>query len=267
MMNSKTLKFVALTLILATATSFTPAVTFAATNNNTKVVNKSIDVKKSGKSNFKIWDKNLAHVMYTYDEDGKSYKVVESMDSKLTNGNSKIYVKNIETGDYELDSTLTTTVGNGKVTIKTTDVKTNNTTTDSLDLSAKNLNKMKQQGGIHLDYREPDENLTDWEYSAPFFGSSRIKRYTLIAVTGVIAGVIGSLGTPISGGASGAIGAVAGAIVADEIPLVFWGQDVFYKYIIGTSTPGAERSLTTFYSDSGRNNQIGDTIVNEYYSD
>jgi hypothetical protein len=117
-------------------------------------------------------------------------------------------------------------------------------------------------------YDEDSPELTDWQYSTPQFGSNKITRYTIVAVTSALGGVLSTLG-PVTAGVSAALAGVAGMIVSDEIPIVYYAQDVFYKFLIDTDPPlpRAERTMTTFYSDSGRTQQIGDTVVYEYYCD
>ena len=56
--------------------------------------------------------------MYTYTENGKEFKVVESLNENLTEVISEVLVKN-EEGIYELQSEIETTVSNGEMIIET----------------------------------------------------------------------------------------------------------------------------------------------------
>jgi len=111
-----------------------------------------------------------------------------------------------------------------------------------------------------------DDELTDWQFSTSSTGSNDISRYTIVAVTAVLGETISSIGAG-AAGVSVALAAVAGMIVSDEMPRVYYYQEVYYKFLIGTDPPlpRAEETVTNFYLDSNRTNQIGDTVYYEYY--
>ncbi|MBV4429682.1 hypothetical protein [Clostridium tyrobutyricum] len=281
--NKKLIAFT-LTSFIASGLVIPSTTAFAATKDNTKVLstselNNSKSVVKTGKSNFKVLDSNLSNIEYTYDKDGKSYKVLEKINSQLTDGQSEIYVKN-QNGEYELNSKIITTVRDKKVTFTTTDVKGKIVNTDSVD-----LNELANQGKIDLNNAEStgsknintssavrvsiaktaSSSLTDWKHSKQNFGSNIIARYTIVGVTAVLCGVIGTLGGAVTAGVVSGLSAVVGMIVSEEIPRVYYGQDVYYKYIKGTYLPRAERTWTTFYSDSARKHKIKNTVMYQYY--
>lgn len=114
-------------------------------------------------------------------------------------------------------------------------------------------------------------SLTGWQYSRTIFSSTRIKKYTMLFVIGAMAGVIGytySI-TAASAAAIPGVSGIASSIVSDEIPNVYYGQDIRYKYVLGVPTPlpRAESTTTWFFSDKARQYGLGDKkpIISEYY--
>lgn len=109
-----------------------------------------------------------------------------------------------------------------------------------------------------------DDELTDWEYSTSSTGSNKIERYTVNAVTALLEEIISSRGISATAADTFA-GSVVNQIVSEEIPVIYYYHEVYYRYLIDSDPPlpRAERTVTTFYS--GRNNQIGETIEYENY--
>ena len=70
------------------------------------------------RTNFYLVNSELGNMIYTYDEDGKSYRVEEQISFDMTSSESSVYVKS-EDGNYELDYTSSTFVEDGDVNIVT----------------------------------------------------------------------------------------------------------------------------------------------------
>lgn len=221
----------------------------------------------TGRKNVNIIKLDNNSAIYTYEENGKSYKVIESITDNFDYVSSKIYVLN-NSGDYILDSTIITEVKNGIITVSTT--KNGNTVVEKSNLTSSFTSNMSRKESNIQEYslEYPYEDLTSWEFSGTFKGSDRIKKYTLLAVTAVIANIVNGLGGGIlSSSAVTAVSTVAGAIISDDIPVIYYTQDVYYKYIkdMPTKLPRAEKTITVFYSDKDRTDKI-EKVTNEYYA-
>ncbi len=282
MKNKKIKKIIAIALIAATTIEVIPTTkVFAATKEtnltiNTNDINVLSEDFSTGKSNFVLLDDSLDNMEYTYDKNGNSYKAIESLSESLDEGKTEIYQKN-ETGDYEIVSTTLLNVSDGKIKTKTKDEKTNEVKKEEYKLkdlvetkSVTKLNKLEED--INADQPRVKRSatlLTEWQYTTSIFSSNKIKKYTMTFVIAALAGTIGYFFTTTAAAAAGISGltAIAEAIISDEMPIVYYGEDVYSKYILGLDPPlrRAERSLTSYYTDKSRKHKIDDTVVNEYY--
>ena len=60
------------------------------------------------------------HLVYTYEQDGNSFKVVEDFSKGLTEGNSTVYILN-PNGDYDVFYTQEVSAGSDEVVVTFTD--------------------------------------------------------------------------------------------------------------------------------------------------
>lgn len=269
----KLFKIIALTLSMAVGLVIMSPVEKAKADTNNK------------RTNFQFISRELDNTVYTYDENGEHYKVVEKGNKDLNYVDSKIYKKDVN-GEYQLDYTTVTeivdgiakfeTTKNGQTSIETMDLKLSYNEQKSSNKARSFLNNVELNGGgLITPYSDaPGGGGTDlgpWEYNGTFYNSTRIVRYTVIAVTAVLAAVMApALGGSIyASGASAAVGAIAGDIVSEYISIVYYKRVVYYRHLTlssGMKVPRAERTTTTVYRDSSRTSVIRGSVTCEYYS-
>jgi hypothetical protein len=240
-------KITALVLTVSMAITALPSSIYAATpvGNNASVK----EVVSQGKQNLTIINNDLQNMIYTYDKDGCSYKVEEKFNEDLTNGYSTVYVLN-DKNKYEIEETIKTTNENGIV--KVIYNSNNGTETQALDLNeVKAKMKTNSSQGISLN------SISDWTYNGTFNSSTRIARMTVSGVATVLAGIIGgTIKGKLGAQVSATITSVAITFVTDELPLLFYTQEVYCKWADGTYIKIAERVNTSVYSDSGRRSLV-----------
>lgn len=225
---------------------------------------------KSGtvsRSNLVMLSTDLNHMKYTYDENGKSYKIIEEFDENLKDIESKVYEKN-EQGNYELHSTIETVIEDGIVSVTTN--QDGKLTTETQDLNPL-INSLKQDSEVKevtLNLTSEETMLTNWRYTGEVRGSTRFPRYTIAGITATLGTfVAAAVAGPLSQATIAGLTTVATIVFTDLIPLVYFQQSVYYKYILNTNPPlpRAEMTNTYFYLDSARTDQIGKMVSHEYY--
>lgn len=280
MKKKKLSKIIICTLLAATVSElYIPTeYTFAETENKYE---ETIDFNTNnnsytGKSNFVMVSNSLDNFEYTYDKNGKSYKVKEKINETFDEGETRVYEKK-ESGDYELVSTIFLTRTDDSIKQKI--IENDNITyqedklSDIIDVKFEVVDSNK----IISEKYKPNSirassSLTGWQYCTSIFSSTKFPRYSMTSVTATICGLLGyAFAGPVVAGVVSGVSALAGIIISDEIPLVYYGQDVYHKNIIGTDPPlpRAEKTITWFYSDSRRKYEIGDEnpIIFENYAE
>ena len=233
----------------------------------------TIDELTTGKTNVVILDANLNHTEYTYEKDGKLYKAIETLNDSFTKGSTKIFQKNND-NTYDLICTSLLSVNDESINLKTTV----NGQSVNEEFKLEDLVKdFKTDRTINLETNQKTQlfstrssSLTGyWDFATEYSSSTRIKRYTTTFVTAALTAVLSyyfGASAAATAGISG-LGGVVGQVVSDEIPLVYYDQNVFYKYALNTDPPlpRAEKTDTWFFSDKARKNSISGKVTCEYY--
>lgn len=196
----------------------------------------------------------MQNMEYTYIDNGKTYKVIETANADLTYVYSEIYAKN-STGDYTLEYSTITEVNESSICV--TKRKNGETTQNTIDL--------KQIEGSAAKYNSTQDiksysipPISDWEHHSTLNYSYRIYTYTLVAVTAVVTGVAAAAGGAFISG----LASVVSYIIDDHIPKVWYTQYIYRKWRKWPNPPWevvAEWSATFHYSDSERTDYIGYT--------
>ena len=231
------------------------------------------------KESFVIHNSDPNNTIYTYTENGKEYRVVESSNEDLTKVDSNIYVKN-KKWKYELESKINSTIENNEVIVKTQSKGISKEKIEVFELDSLGeyipdeiLNDVPNETTSEITpFRIIEDNgLTSWYYAGTFKYSNIIAKATLSLVVAIITnvalpGLASAAGVALSATAKTAISNIAGQIVSYGVSVIYYSQVVHYKYLIGTDLPRAERTATSVYRDSSRTQKIGNTVVSEYYS-
>lgn len=272
MKSKKIISALAIALVSTIGIStITPSKTaFASTRNN---ISQSNDASANNKNNFKFLKNDYGDIEYTYDNDGKSYKVVEKFEKDFSHGTSNIYEKNND-GSYILSSTIeTTSSGEDTITLTTTDLKTNSTKSKIINVndvveSSKvtknnNVNNCESPNINLMSYG--NSQLTDWSYSTTYSYDLRVANYTAGAISALLFKHISKLGGAVTSDIGTLLSYAAGVIISEKLPKVYEEISVYYKYAKGTNLPRAERSYTQVYKDSSRTSKIGGMMKYDYY--
>lgn len=259
--------------------SFVLICTIISTTFSTKVLaidsQKQTDINLSSyseqykKENFELIEDNIYNkVIYTYEENGKKYKVEERASQDLSEVNSQLYVMNA-LGEYVLEKNIKT-----KFIVEKQNENLKSSTVIKAELSENgecidiqyiplmndNLNEFEYQDNT-IDVKEVP--TYKWVYDGFYQGNTKIVRYT---VTGVVA-LLGTIaGVAVGGGFATQVAinvatAIAYQVVSDNIPLLWWSSNIWrYRMYNGIFwVDVGNKELTYFYSDSNRT-QLIDSI-------
>ena len=144
------------------------------------------------------------------------------------------------------------------------------------EINSEKENKINKLNNFSLDnFKMLDEarisrtkiETTNWKYSQTLKTSSKIKKYTLLAVTAVITtAVTYSFLGPVGSAAANGISVIAQAIISDNIPNV-WITHVFYlKFMSGTYMAVGEKKVTSVYKNSARTKRIKSPVTTYYWN-
>ncbi|MCC0686179.1 hypothetical protein [Clostridioides sp. ZZV14-6345] len=243
-----------LALSIVTAVVINPFGSIANAMSSNEVGNQYESIEKA---NFKILSDDLDNIIYTYDEQGTSYRVEEKVANDFSSVKSTIYEKNNK-NEYVISSKLETTISDNEVTLKTQE--DNNITTEVVPLS----DLITVNGEPTYD-DSMAKNRDTWTYNQTLKTSSKFLTYTLGAITAVITTAVSfKLG---EGGKllAAAISSVAQKVISDNIKQVYYKKDFYYTYYQNTILPRGEKVISKAYKNSGRTQQIGKTMTDYYY--
>lgn len=154
------------------------------------------------------------HLVYTYQENGQQYKVVEDADADFMNVYSTIYIMNSEGNYVETESQVLNVQPDGNCLLTSTDVQGNSKISQIDTIKpAESINTSKEavEASITRDYIDPGTG--EW-ITKTWDGSSYIYNMTVTAIGAVIGAAIG-----------GKVGAFIGAIATE-----YFRKDAEYAY-------------------------------------
>lgn len=200
-------------------------------------------------------------VIYTYEQNDKSYKVEETLkyNDNNTEIESNIYQETLPE-QYTLVETLNTTVN--KIS-ETSDVEVTVRQNDKIVAhdfiyvkNAQVSNEIKDDATITPTANYP---IYEWRYQGMFYGNTKIIRYTVSAIITVLATAVGFKTASIGGTiVANALGDIAKNVILDHIPLVYWKMQLWDYYMNNSITWHyvGNKSKAWFYSDSKLTNLL-----------
>lgn len=232
------------------------------------IINNTVNVyaETTGeKTNFKILTNENEKIIYTYDENGKSYRVEENINPETSKVDSIVYVVS-GNGKQIPVSTIETTLENDSITIKTTEKNETITETFNLDtLIQTNVNKSNIVTPFANEIGA-GSGATNWQYSGTIKSSTNIAKYTVGAVRVAIQTIAAAKSATLMQTTAIAVcGYIAGVIVESRIPTVYYTKEYYSSFYVGTTRMAGEKVLSSFYSDSARKNKI-DTAIDFYWN-
>ncbi|MDW2796100.1 hypothetical protein RZO55_00675 [Clostridium boliviensis] len=243
-------------------TSFNSTIAFAATNETNQEMNQSLLSLKKSNFNYLEGKPGDTHLVYTYESNNDKYKVIENASDNFEKVNTTIYVENTE-GVFVKYATQTLTINNFTSTLSTNE--NGYVTTEKQDLSSVKKSELLNNNfissalasGSYQGYK-----VSNWKQISTTNSSTRITNYSATAVFAIIAYIAADGATEgLSGAVVAAISAVAGKIIDEAIPIVYYRQIYSEKKLI--NPPLALRNfvvgskwLTYFYSDKSHSQFI-----------
>lgn len=216
-----------------------------------------------GRKNLLVVSDDIENFIYTYTENDIEYMVKEKSTEDYKHIESKIYVKN-ESDDYKLTETRTFDMNDGYITNQITNVNTR-----KVEIKKDNISELiiSEDSKPALTNAKSSGSTTGWKYSQTLKTSTKIKKYTLLAVTSIITSAVTySFLGPVGTTAANTINTIAQAIISDNIPNV-WIKHVYYlKFLSGTSLAVGEKKITTVYSNSARTKRIKSPVTTYYWN-
>ncbi|MBA4701686.1 MAG: hypothetical protein H2212_19915 [Ruminococcus sp.] len=211
------------------------------------------DTKLDNKTNFNFISTDFDNVEYTYEEDGSSYKVLESMNESLDHIHTRIYIK--VGSEYELLEEYDTTVQKeNEDTIKVIKNEAGQVTEEIINIGGFTTNTDSDMVA-EADSTLPGVARAGWEFVTFYTGSTYIENFTYSVVVAILVGIVsGGLGLGVV--SSAIVGSVAGVIVNERVPSVYFRRWVYY-YRDSSGVVTQVKSDNDFYYDSAYNYYIG----------
>ena len=215
----------------------------------------------AGINNLIILSDDFENLVYTYQENGKKYKVAETVNAEFTEICGSKFVwdeisKNFELVDkYQIVLDYNSTPGYLNYTI----LSGEGAGSYSIGISnGVEFDNGKRVGG----QREATEQLvgppqgsgTYWRYINKYKNDTSIQKHTLAIVAAAIFGAMGYYAAgPIGAGATSGMAVLAGIIVESNISVVYFNHHVWFDYVTSTSNlPMYEYMETYAYADKDR---------------
>lgn len=251
---------------------------YAKTTDNQTPQPEGIEALSTKKENFNYLEGKPGdtHLVYTYESNGSTYKVIENASENFDEVNSTIYVED-ENGKFVEFATQNLTVDdselnhitniNGVITTEKQDISPikESVTTDKADAPLR-FNTMSINGTC---YGEP---VGGWKYISRTDGSTRISNWTISAVTAAVVYVAAAGTTTIASGAlATAAGVIAQKVVDELIPILYYSR-WYYELKLQNPGRGMENFIvgsnwyTNWYENSKRNAIIRSTDAYTYHS-
>lgn len=287
-----------LTIVLVTSIPIQAFGEESATSSKNHPIQDILNVPKENLNFIKGGYDDLSHLEYTYSSKGKNYKVIEDTTDNLAQVNSTIFEQDTSGNFVEL-AKLT-------VEVKSSTIETVITPANSIEVQSQSTNSFKGGSNKIVEiFERPnvsnaegtfiDSNIekslaeesslatlasnpsglpiSDWHHYGNFFYSTKIAKYTIAAVAVTITGIVSVLKI-LSPGAKATINStttLVAFIVDDRIGDIWYTDKVYYKTVVPPDPnmfrmKVAEKTIHTFYSDSGRTQHMkGSPITTEHW--
>ncbi|MEK4876945.1 MULTISPECIES: hypothetical protein [Paenibacillus] len=253
----------AISIMFLVLAIFTTSISTSISSAESTTSNASSKVERT---NFQwVVNDDLSNYEYTYEEEGISYRIVESINLEtMTDVSSDIYVK--ENGEYVLSSKVSTKLlDDNNVLISTTKdgvITTETIPVESVDSSAPNITEgVNNAASNKISLLAGNTDLTDWTFQTITRGSNIAAKLTVAAIVVVLNHYFPYLPVKV-------ITTVSGAYYALGTPTVYWQKQWYYRYTLTSPPlPRAERVFTYFYTNSSYTDYVYDSpVMQETYA-
>ena len=229
-----------------------------------------IQSENSKRTNFNfISVEDLANIEYTYEENGITYKVIESSNLELSKVNTRIYEQ--VNNQYILISSYETEIIINDSNIELIKIEDGNNNIEVISLGE--INKV-YDGNVSelfekIERGERSGKVTEsyWLLHSSFDGSSKIKERTYSVVVILITGIL-ALKFPSASPVLSGVTYLALDIIDEAIEDVYYTKKWYYKWPMRDGqrlTPAfAERADAFFYTDNSRRTLIGSASSEVY---
>lgn len=237
-------KTIALFLITTLSSIIIPKTVFAKTD---------LDLKKiDNKSNFNFINIEPNNTEYTYEENGKQYKVIEKSNKEFNNINTEIFVKNQNNEYISIKKYNTTIYIDKNNNIKITKNENGKQKTNIMKIEETPIIKPRAIIG-------PEAGPGTWEVVRRYNGNEYFTNFTYSVIVGILISIV-SGGLGLGHVASSIVGVIAGNIVNKRIPSVYFKRTVSYYRIKSNRMVTKVESYNQFYQDKSYRYYIGTAI-------
>lgn len=209
----------------------------------------SANEKPTYKHNFIFISTSYDNIEYTYEENGNCYKVIERISEDLKQIQTEVYQKT-DFGEYICIQNYTTMIQTKNNGIELKILEDEKQTTKFLDLES-----LVQNYDLKT---RPDMKISsygEWEFVDRHNGSTGFQNFTYGVVVAILVNIV-SGGFGVVG--SAVVGTIAGAIVSERIPVLYYDRMVFY-YREGPALVTKVQVSTTFYYDENHQHYFNGT--------
>lgn len=203
-------------------------------------------------TNFNLITDTDKELEYTYNEDGKKYKIIEKFNADQTSVDSTIYEFNKSTGQYTIIDQLVTSLNE------------ENNSVESSSLITGETNIIKLEELLSDNPVEPilDSDITalsnyDWEYKNTYYGDNTFSRITVAIIAIAISSITKLPST------AKAVTNAANAVFQIGVGKIYYIKHTYQDRNSNKLRPRI-KTVTHIYSDSNRKNLIRGHITNIY---
>lgn len=270
MMKKAMYVFLALIMFLTPLNSI-----YAQADNNQISPEESIDTLSLEKENYNFLEGKPGdtHLVYTYESNGSTYKVIENATENFDEVSSTIYVENNK-GEFVEYATQSLTVDNSEF-IHTTNAN-GEESTEVQDLSLEKSGTKNEEGidplnNVMINGSCYGQAVGGWGFVSNNNGSTRIQNYTVSAVVAAVTFVATAGAGVASGAVRTAAGVIAAKVVDERIPVLYYSRS-YYELKLQNPGRGQENFIvgtnhyTNWYENSSRSLFIRATDAYSYHS-
>ena len=200
------------------------------------------------RTNFVYLNDDIYNMAYTYTENGKDYKVIESANETLTEIHSEIYEFDSETGSFKSIQSIDTFVN--------FDYSNKTMVFTHLEEGKAPKTSVTHFGNAETMFAENSistvSNNVGWVYARTYTTSTKFKVWTATIVTAAVGGAIGFKLGGTMGGAVGAevAKAIVEIIIEEKIEIVYYSNDHYLYYTgVPDELPTREKVIAKAYRD------------------
>lgn len=267
-------KAIAMALAATMFTSFNPSLVMAAeresTDNITVTKEESIDnVLSAEKNNYNYIEGEIGdkHLVYTYESNGSTYKVIEDISDNYDEVNTVIYLQD-SNGEYSEFATQNFKIENNTYTLTTNADGVVTIDEQDMGISLPSFDEDHEMPSVFANETYQGYDVTNWQLLDSHNSSTAIHSYTISAVTALVVFIATDGMTGAAAAAGAAVGSVVTRIIEENTPTLYYKQSYYEKNLVNPPLPlrnfvYGSRWFTNYYEDSNHRYYINYTDISK----